>query len=139
MNPLVEMFREGGLVMYPILALAMLLLPASGLIGLLALVSVWRAEVRQVALALAALQLAGAGLLLAMGLGGWFNGRRAVDEAIAYASPEHRETIREAGYAEALQPLKFGGGTALFVAGPAVISLLLAGGRSRAAAGDDPA
>lgn len=130
MDGVLQMFKEGGAVMYPLLALDVLLFPLSVPFLAVAIASRWVPQARVPALVLAGLQLVGGVLVGLVGVGGWLRGRQVVEEALAVVDPSMVEQIREVGYAEAAQPLKFGLVSALFVILPAVLSLVLAGGAS---------
>lgn len=115
---LARFWLEGGIAMYPVLALGLV---AEGL-GAAALLT------RKSALALAALGFSM--LPLCLGVIGQAVGRQTVDQAIGMANPDDRELIRDAGYKEAARPLQLGGVLSLLTLPTAAVGLLVSRKRS---------
>ncbi len=118
-------FQMGGVWMYPILALGLLLGPLS-LIAVLAAAVVPGGTGRRIVGGLAAFGIV-AGLGVAgIGLIGTVVGTSSVDAALEGVPPDVREAIREQGMKEAWVSATFGLGVGLPIAGAMAIAVLLA-------------
>jgi hypothetical protein len=103
-----EMFRVGGIWMYLILLLSLLVYPlflyAAVIFGTSFLGKPARRKNRLTAGAIA---LGGALVLLLVGALGWYMGNADLQAALAHASPENAERMRARGAELALYPIQF--------------------------------
>jgi hypothetical protein len=113
MQLLVTFFREGGVMMYVILAVGLV---ATSLA--IAAFAVPSTSLRLVALVIAFAPL-GLGLL------GTALGRRQVERAVAGADVSTQAQLQRAGYAEAMRPLQLGSAFTMLAALPALLAMTI--------------
>ena len=130
-----EMFRQGGIWMYLVLGLSMIVYPVFlGAIVIYGLGIFGDKARRKMCLIAAGLSLVGALALVMVGTVGWYVGLSDMQAAVAMASPEHAAEMRERGRAMAMYPLQ-AGGVAAVLPGVGGIVFLLTGLLS---GGDEP-
>lgn len=130
-----QWFAMGGVVMWLVLLAGLSVAGLEGLAFTLALAGRFRGGVYVTG----GRVLAGVSVLLAalpggLGVAGWAYGRSQVDAVLAWVDPAQVEAIREAGYAEALVPLQFGGAVSAGLAFFALVACAIAFPPSRGAA-----
>ena len=105
---LVTMFREGGWAMYVVLAFGMLGLLLAFLDFVLGVATVAGRGSRAATIGVGVATVVVGLLIVGGGVGGWQHGLATMEEAITFASPEHREALRSKGAELASYPLYFG-------------------------------
>jgi hypothetical protein len=118
----------GGVGMYVVLAVCVLVGGASGLAVILSIVAWFFRPLRLVAKILGILVVLGCITPLIVGFAAGSYGRYRVDTILEMPDiePEQREAIRRAGYAEAQAPAMFGGASTCLLLIPASLAALIA-------------
>ncbi len=125
MYELLQMFREGGPSMFAVLALdvcAAVVVPIALIVAIVARVT---GKVRSVALVLGGLAVLTSIVPMCAGVGGYLYGMSRVESAVVHADPEMKQTLLDAGEAEASNNLSFGFGTGCACLLPAILALIL--------------
>lgn len=105
---MLEWFAMGGVSMWAILAVDVVLAVVLSADGLLGAIALFFGRAVTPARILAVLVLLFCGLPAIVGVAGWLMGRSAVNSALAFVDPAQAEAIRVQGMAEARIPLQFG-------------------------------
>jgi hypothetical protein len=126
MSDLARWFQEGGAGMYAILLLDVLGLFGVGLSWIVALWGRLRGRSSALVRLVPALVMLGAALPALVGAISTFQAHVAVRAAVRFAEPAQRDALLAQGLAEALVPLRFGGGSTVLLGGLAVLALMIA-------------
>ena len=125
MGTIAEMFRLGGIWMYAVFALTIMLSPAFivgvALFGLSFTKQEGRKKKRFIA---AGLCLGTAVVLLVVGGLGWHFGIAEMQNTLELVSPEDRESLRQRGRIAAIYPLQFAGVAAILPAVAGLVALV---------------
>ena len=122
---IMQMFMEGGAPMYGVAAVdfcAVVLVPLALLLAILAR---FTNKMRTLSLVLGWVAVASTLLPIGVGVGGYLWGMHRVEAAVAYADPEQRAMLLQAGTAEASNNLYFGFGSGCACLVPALLALIL--------------
>jgi hypothetical protein len=131
MSEVASWFEAGGAWMYAVLLLDVLGLGALALAWAVALYGRIRGRSSLLVRGLPAMVLLGAFLPVVVGAVGAFLARSAALSALGNADPAARGQLLENGLAEAMVPLRFGGGSTVLLGMLAVLALMIAPWRSR--------
>lgn len=133
---MVMWFREGGAMMYAIVATDLGLLVGVGLVFLFAIVARFVPKLLWPARVLAGLGLLGTALPLLVGAFGWWQGMTMMRQALAHADPSMRDMMEAQGTAMAQIPLWFGLGSTVIAGCCALVALIIAAIPGRAASAE---
>jgi hypothetical protein len=126
-------FAEGGWWMWLVFGADVAVFGFVVLAAVLGVFTFFLGRARVVPRALSAFALLGAALPLLVGVLGWWRNTVAVEAALAVVDPDMRGVIAAQGAYEARIPLWFGVGSALFLAGCALVAVVFAVPRGRVA------